>query len=72
MAERVALLMDREALRAEIATAVEAKRDPRGQLVALSMGWGPLTGSTLCRWAREGRLRASSVSGGATLPGSAT
>jgi hypothetical protein len=32
--------------------------DPRGELVALNDGFGPVAGATLLRWARTGRLRA--------------
>lgn len=35
---------------------VTATRDPRGSLVVLNDGWGPIPGGTLNRWAREGRL----------------
>ena len=40
------------------ASATATAEDRRGELVPLADGYGPLSGSTLARWAREGRLRA--------------
>lgn len=38
--------------------------DPRGELVALNQGWGPVPPATLKRWARTGRLRAYALERG--------
>ena len=57
MADPVAVVLDAEALRAAIRDAM-VTADPRGALVVVGDGWGPLTGPTLRAWVKAGRLRA--------------
>lgn len=54
------------ALLGVVASVVGARTagDPRGELVALNQGWGPVPPSTLKRWAREGRLPAFALERG--------